>query len=104
MTLSFTQTVEAAALIAAIIYCRKKDTYGFTLFIPFLAITLGTEMLALYLYNHLHRPNYIVYSIYMPLQQLFYSYMLYRWVAGRGAKVLISILAASATIFSVINV
>jgi hypothetical protein len=69
---------ELLSLILAIIFLTRGRPTFIVWFIPFLALTLFTELYASYSYYVSHLSTGWIYNILNPVSQAFYSYIFYR--------------------------
>gem|GEM_PF-6304733 len=92
------QGIEALALLAALLWLRGPGERHWNYFLPFLALTLGIECAGFYVGTILHRPNLFLYNIYLPVNFIFCSLLLYN-VLGQQ-KTLRRVFVAGAVLFA----
>lgn len=67
---------EIGALLISVMCLYKFDNKPLRWFIPFLLLMIGTELFARYYRKELHQPNTWIYNISIPVEYLFYGFMI----------------------------
>jgi hypothetical protein len=101
---SFYTVVELLTFIAALLWCGKRASGLFRLFIPFMLYTVLTESTARLLREYFGvKNNNLLYVVYVPLEFLFFSYLLYNWIRNSKLKVVVKVSCGIAIAFAVVN-
>lgn len=79
----FAETFEGLCAAGAVLYLRKERRSFWIWFIPFLALTLATELIGKYIVRSLHRNNIMLYNMYLLLDIAFVTWILYKCFPGK---------------------
>jgi hypothetical protein len=74
----FAETFEGLCLLSAVFYLRKERNNYWLWFIPFLTVTLVTELAGKFIAQYMHQRNVRLYNIYLLADILFVFWILYK--------------------------
>ena len=102
--LSFYIVLELLTFIAALVWCNGRKSGVFKLFIPFTLLTVFTESTARYLGYYCNvKDNSFVYTIFYPIDFLFYSYLFYVSVRNQALRKTVGVIAVLVLAFMINN-
>jgi hypothetical protein len=77
---------ELAALIIGLLLWKSLGKSTFRLFVPFLTFIMIVELTGRYLRKVLHQPNVWLYNFSMPLEYLFFTYIIHQHYSSRSFR------------------
>ena len=94
---------EAGALLISVVVLYKFNNKPLRWFIPFLLVMVCTELVGIYYQKQLHKPNTWLYNITIPIEYLFYGFIIGNLCITKRYKKIIFTSTGVFLIWAVIN-